>query len=102
MFERIVPPYLPFHRLLVYVSGGAEIAGGLGLLTTRWRRPAVWGLVGVLIAVFPANLYMAVGSVQVTENPIPQAVLWARLPFQALLIWWVLALDQRSAIPPAK
>ena len=89
-FEKIVPPYLPGHRWLVYISGIAELTGGLGLLIPRLRRSAAWGLTALLIAVFPANVYMATNSIQVTKNPVPQALLWARLPLQAMLIWWVL------------
>jgi uncharacterized membrane protein len=90
LFAKIIPPYLPSHRLLVYVSGVAEIAGAIGLLLPPLRRSAAWGLVLLLIAVFPANLYMATSSVQVTANPVPQWMLWARLPLQAVLIGWVI------------
>ncbi len=89
-FVKIVPPYLPTPRLLVYASGIAEITGAFGLLLPPIRRLAAWGLVLLLIAVFPANLYMAIHSVQVTTTPAPQWLLWARLPLQAILIWWVL------------
>ena len=89
-YLKIMPPWIPWHLAMVYVSGAAEIAGGFGLLIPALRRPAAWGLVALLIAVFPANIYMAVENVQVTANPIPAALLWARLPLQALLIWWVL------------
>lgn len=85
---------------MVYLSGAAEIAGGLGLLLRRLRRAAAWGLVALLIAVFPANIYMAVGRVQVTATPLPVWLLWGRLPLQFALIWWVLwcsrSGDQRS------
>ncbi len=89
-YAQIVPPYLPWHRFLVYVSGAAEIAGALGLLIPSWRRLAAWGLVLLLIAVFPANVYMANHGVQINARPMPQWLLWARLPLQALLIWWIL------------
>jgi uncharacterized membrane protein len=70
----------------VAVSGAAEIAGALGLLTVGFRRYAAIGLVALLIAVFPANIYMAVNRMM-----MPVWVLWARLPLQFLLIWWVLS-----------
>lgn len=89
LFVKIVPPYLPAPRLLVYASGIAEMAGGLGLLLPRLRRLAAAELVLLLIAVFPANVYMASGHVQVTKTPIPQWALWARLPLQAVLICWI-------------
>jgi uncharacterized membrane protein len=76
---------------MVYISGAAEIAGGFGLLLPRVRRLAAWGLVALLIAVFPANIYMALDHVQITTNPLSPWVLWSRLPLQFLLIWWILS-----------
>jgi len=85
-YVRIVPDYLPAHRELVLISGVAEIAGGIGLLIPPTRRPAAWGIILLLIAVFPANLWMA-------QHPdrfpnIPTWILWLRLPLQLPLIWW--------------
>lgn len=82
----IVPDYLPAHRELVLISGAAEVAGGLGLLIPQTRRSAAWGIILLLIAVFPANLWMA-------QHPnrfpnIPAWVLWLRLPLQLALIGW--------------
>jgi uncharacterized membrane protein len=62
-YLRMVPPILPWPGTLVWLSGAAEIIGGTGLLLPPWRRPAAWGLVLLLIAVFPANIYMAVAHV---------------------------------------
>ena len=90
LYLKIMPPYIPWHLAMVYISGVAEIAGGIGLLVPILRKPAAWGLVVLLIAVFPANVYMAVDHIQVTTDPIPQALLWARLPMQAVMIWLVL------------
>lgn len=89
-YLKIMPPWIPSHLAMVYLSGAAEVAGGIGLLIPGLRRAAAWGLVALLIAVFPANIYMAMNNVQVTANPIPGVLLWARLPLQAVLIWWVL------------
>ena len=85
-YLRIMPPYIPFHRAAVIVSGVAEIALGIGLLipsTTRW---AAWGLIALLIAVFPANFHMF-------QNPekfsrIPRWALLIRLGIQGVLIAW--------------
>ena len=90
LYLKIMPPYIPWHPAMVYVSGVAEMAGGIGLLAPTLRRAAGWGLVALLIAVFPANVYMAMDRIQVTAQPIPQALLWARLPLQAVLIWLVM------------
>ena len=95
-YLKIMPPYLPWHRALVYLSGAAEIAGGLGLLIPGLRKPAAWGLVALLIAVFPANVYMATDHIQMTVRPMPAWVAWARLPLQGLLIWWIASIA-RSA-----
>jgi uncharacterized membrane protein len=85
-FERIVPPALPAPRLLVLLSGAAEVAGGLGLLLPATRRLAGWGLLALLVAVFPANVYMVQLAGQLG---IPAWVLWVRLPLQPLLMWAV-------------
>lgn len=86
-FARIVPPYLPAPYLLVYLSGAAELAGGLGLLLPATRRLAAWGLVALLVAVFPANVYML--QSHGAGVAVPLWVLWARLPLQAVLVAWV-------------
>lgn len=79
-FLQIMPPYLPWHQELVLWSGIFEILGGAGLLIPRLSRPAAWGLVALLVAVFPANVYMA------TEGIPEPWIAWARLPFQAVFI----------------
>jgi uncharacterized membrane protein len=92
-FAQIVPPALPFPLALAYLSGVAEIALGLGVLFDRTRTLAAWGLVALLVAVFPANVYMATSGVVVTEgvsgtlDPSP-AVRWGRLPLQVVLVAW--------------
>ena len=85
-YLRIMPPALPAPRLLVLLSGAAEVLGGLGLLLPATRRWATWGLLALLVAVFPANVYM----VQLAEQlHVPAWTLWARLPVQPLLMWAV-------------
>ena len=86
VYLKIMPPYLPWHRALVEVSGVCEIALGVLLLVPRFTRWAAWGLIALLIAVFPANLHMAIHPELYPE--IPAAALWARLPLQAVLIAW--------------
>lgn len=88
-YEAIVPPALPLTREIVYLSGVAEIAGGLGVLSGRLRPWAGWWLIALLIAVFPANVYHAIAADDVPGNPVPEPLLWARLPLQGLLIAWV-------------
>jgi uncharacterized membrane protein len=81
-YERIMPPYVPMHRESVLVSGVAEIAGGLGVLAPSRpvRRAARWGLLALLVAVFPANVQMALEPQKFKQ--IPPWALWLRLPFQ--------------------
>ena len=85
-YLRIMPPALPAPRLLVLLSGVAEVAGGLGLLLPATRRAAAWGLLALLLAVFPANIYM----LQIHEQlHLTAWMAWVRLPLQPLLMWWV-------------
>lgn len=90
-YVQIMPTYLPHPLLLVYVSGLCEIAGGLGVLIPRLRGLAGYGLIALLIAVFPANIHMAMNHLPLAGKPLPGWLLWSRLPLQALLIAWVWA-----------
>jgi len=88
----MMPSALPAPLALVYISGVAEIAAGAGLLLARTRRLASWGLIALLIAVFPANVNMAVNHLPLGTTPVATWALWARLPLQLVLIawaWWV-------------
>jgi uncharacterized membrane protein len=89
-YVAIMPPYFPAHRELVYASGAAEIAGGVGLLFPRLRRLAGWWLIATLIAVFPANVHMAQHPDRY-RMPGGRAALLARLPFQGVFMAWVRA-----------
>lgn len=83
----MMPPWLPAPYSLNLLSGMAEIAGGLGIIIPRTRRAAGFGLILLLIAVFPANLHVAIHGWPGTD--IPRWILIARLPFQLLFIAWV-------------
>jgi uncharacterized membrane protein len=85
-YVRIMPPYLPWHVELVYVSGFFEMALGISLLVPRLSRFSAWGLIGLLIAVFPANIHMAVHSD--LYPAISPVLLWIRLPLQGVLVAW--------------
>lgn len=87
-YARTIPPYLPAPLLLVYVSGIFEVLGGVGVLLPATRRAAGWGLVLLLIAVFPANLHMALHAGDFAHLA-PAWALWARLPMQLVFIGWV-------------
>ncbi|CAN5483177.1 DoxX family protein [soil metagenome] len=98
-YEAVMPPCVPAHREMVLVSGAAEVAGGLALLTPGLERPARWWLIALLAAVFPANLYMARNPDDIKGLPeLPRWALWARLPVQLVFAALVLkATEERSA-----
>lgn len=87
-FVEIVPRFLPAPLLLTYLSGVAELALGLALLVPRLRRLAAWGVILLLIAVFPANINMAVNHIVPAGLPLSTLGLWLRLPFQLVFIAW--------------
>lgn len=84
-YKRIIPPSLRYQDLINWTSGAAEVGLGV-LLITPFQSYAAWGIIALLIAVFPANVY------HLQQNGagmrIPDWVLWLRLPLQAVLIWW--------------
>lgn len=97
-YERMIPAWLPLPSLLVSLSGVCEIAGGVLLLVPRTRRLAAWGLIALLIAVYPANIHMAI---QPELFPaFSRKALLIRLPLQFLLIaWaWMYARRERPAL----
>ena len=91
-YEAITPPSLPRPREIVYASGVAEIAGGLGVMHPRTRRTAALWSIATLIAVFPANIYMALNPERFEKRvPGGRRSLWGRLPIQALFVAWAWA-----------
>ena len=105
LYVQIVPPVFPAPPALVYLSGLAEIAVGIGLLIPRTRRYAAWATIALLVAVFPANVYMATSGVVVEGIPgggDPSALVrWGRLPLQAVLVLWAFWYTRPSDIDPA-
>ncbi|MCW9708416.1 DoxX family protein [Fodinibius salsisoli] len=90
VFAAIIPDFIPWHKAMVYISGVAEIAGGLGVLLPPYRAMAAWGLLLLLLAVFPANINMAVQAIQKTGLLSWYAALTIlRLPLQFVLMYWV-------------
>ncbi len=88
-FVRMMPSIFPAPLVWVYLSGAAEVGLGVMLLWDHTRRLAAFGAIALFVAVFPANVNMAVNDIQLDpENPAPGWVLWARLPLQAVLIAW--------------
>lgn len=95
LYESIMPEYLPAHRELVLASGAAEIVGGAGALSERTARAAGWLLIATLLAVFPANVHMALYPERYEK--VPPAALWGRLPVQAAVVFWVWRVAVRRA-----
>jgi uncharacterized membrane protein len=99
----MMPAALPWPLALVYLSGVAEIAGGLGLILPATRRWAAWGLVALFVAIFPANLNMAVNHLPLGDQVVSPLALWLRLPMQLPLIawaYWYTRPDPTPAAPP--
>ena len=93
-YQRIVPPRLRGDAArVVVISGVAELAGGVAVLVEPTRRAAGVGLIALLAAVFPANLYMACAPERF--RGIPRWALYARLPLQPLMMWWAWTATRR-------
>lgn len=92
-YLRMIPPWLPWHLSLVQLSGLVELLLGILFLIPRFTRPAAWGLITLLVTVFPANLHMALHPELFPE--FGPAALWMRLPLQAVLILWAWAYTQK-------
>ena len=88
-YVAIMPPYLPWHLELVYLSGVAEILCGVGLLFPRTRVLAAWATIALLVAIFPANIHVALHDVPMSGRSQGLGIWnWVRLPFQFVLIAW--------------
>ena len=85
-YVSIMPPWIPAHLALVYISGVFEIMGGIGVLIPRFRALAGLGLVALLVAVYPANLYMAFNPEMFPD--IPVMALYVRLVLQFVAFYW--------------
>lgn len=91
-----VPQWLPHRDLLAVTSGILEVLGAIGLLVPAYREVSAWCLIGLLVAVFPANIWMLV-SARAAGGPLwAESLLWMRLPLQPLLIWFVYRTTRRS------
>jgi uncharacterized membrane protein len=94
-YRRMMPPYVPAPAGVVYASAVAEIAGGAGLMHPEHRRLAGWWLIATLVAIFPANLHMALHPAEYPDVPGGAVTLWARLPFQGVFAAWVFGAMRR-------
>jgi uncharacterized membrane protein len=96
MYMKIMPPYLPYHRPLVLISGVFEIALGGLLLVSQLSWLAAWGLIALLIAIFPANIYLYQHQEILPGPPLFHLL---RLPMQGVLIWWAWVYTKRERKP---
>ena len=95
----MMPPWIPFHKESIALSGVAEVAGGAALFSDRTARFGAWWLVALLVAVFPANVHMAVNPEQIKgldQTGIPHWALWLRLSLQFVAIWLSLRATSKS------
>lgn len=92
-YVAMMPPYLPLHLALVYLSGAAEVSLGALLLFSRWQMLAGWGLIALSVAVFPANVHMALHSELFLQ--FSPTGLWLRLPLQGVVIAWAWCYTRR-------
>ena len=93
----IMPPSFPLHLEAVYISGLFEILGGIGVLLSKTRKLAGWGLFALLIAVYPANIYMALTPEAFPD--IPLSALYFRLVLQFLFFYWAYSVTRPSFNP---
>ena len=95
-YFRIMPPWLSWHNELVIVSGICEISLGLLLLFSSTRKLAAWGIILLLIAVFPANIQMMLNYWNESNTMFWISIL--RLPLQIILIWWAYPFTRKNKI----
>lgn len=88
-YQKVMPAYIPNHKAMVFWSGVAEVAGGIGIMIPMLQNASGWGLILLLVAVFPANIEMFVKTYRSKKRPILTILLFLRLPIQFWLIYWV-------------
>lgn len=100
-YMMMMPDYLPWHEALVFVSGVIEILLGLALFVPhpQVRSYAGWGLVALLVAVWPANIWMATEGIQPPGMQMSPTGAWVRVVFQVVFIYWAWAVTRPDAAP---
>ncbi len=93
-YQLIMPPWMPWHYPLIYISGLAELLCGIFFIPVRTRRVAAWAIIMLLIAIYPANIQMAINYFQDNNPKLWIALL--RLPLQVLLVWWAWIYTRRD------
>ncbi len=93
-YLQIMPPYLPYHLALVYISGAAELVCGMMLIPAKTRKIGAWCTIVLLIAIFPANIQMSIDNYASGGLMFYLSII--RLPFQLLFIYWAYQLTKTS------
>ncbi len=93
-FIRVVPSYIPYPGMMIWVTGIFEILGGIGLLLPSTSRLMAIVLLVLFAAVFPANLHMAMSNIPGEGFPVPSWIMWAKIPIQIVLIGWAIWMVQ--------
>lgn len=105
-FTYMVPDFLPFPAALVYISGVMETALAIMLLIPRYQRWAAWAIIGLLLAVFPANINVAINNLPAPGGlPAEPWYVWSRLAFQPIYIawvWWAAGYGHKKSVPLVK
>ena len=86
----IIPPFLPWRKAALSITGIFELLGGIGVLIPRFQRAAGWGLAALLVSIFPANVYHAIKDMRKDGVRKLSLYHWVRGPIQVVLIWWAL------------
>lgn len=94
-YKKIMPPYIPWHMKIIFASGVIEILLGILLIPKTTRRFAAWGIILLLIAIFPANINMMINYLHEKNPGLWIAIL--RLPLQLVLIWWAYTFTKPAA-----
>lgn len=87
-YKQLMPPFLPYHYELIFISGVIELLLGVGLYFSKTRKLSAIGIIALLIAIYPANIYMWKYNIQIDGNPTPAIFHYIRLPFQFILMYW--------------
>ncbi|WP_342376429.1 hypothetical protein NVS55_34735 [Myxococcus stipitatus] len=88
-YDALIPPQLPWPRFWTLLSGALEVAGGVGMLSVKTRKLAAVGLIGLLLAILPANIHEAMANQASHVLPFPDWYFWVRIPFQLVYVAWV-------------
>jgi len=94
-YKQLMPNYLPLHYEIIFISGVFEMLLGFGLFFEKTRKMSAWGIVALLIAVYPANIYMWMNNIQIDGKATPALFHYIRLPMQFVLVYWAYSFTKK-------